>query len=99
MPLFRHLIAVLFLATTVVSHANSTNEHNFSRNFWYPTYNIQRLSYCSFCGKECGLAVANRYCKMMGYEKATKQIIDYNVGLTNYLSARAHWPKSGLFFL
>jgi hypothetical protein len=39
-------------------------------------------------GKECGLAMATRYCKIMGYAKASGERIDYNVGVTNYLSTR-----------
>lgn len=56
---------------------------NYYRSFWLPTFHGERLSYCSLDGKECGLAVANRYCQMMGYPRANQQIIDYNVGLTN----------------
>lgn len=102
MTIFRHFTLVLLLSLTLVSQANSENQQDFSRNFWSPTYNIQRLSYCSLGGKECGLAVANRYCKMMGYERATEEIIDYNVGLTNYLLTRAQckgWSCNGFMLI
>ena len=71
---------------------------NFYRNFWNPTYHIQRLNFCTVDGKECGLAVANKYCKMMGYERAKESLIDYNVGLTNYLLSSAQcrgWGCNG----
>lgn len=62
---------------------------NFYRNFWSPTYHAQRLNYCTLDGKECGLAVASKFCKMMGYKKATKATIEYNVGLTYFISTKA----------
>lgn len=61
---------------------------NFYRDFWYPTYLMHRLDYCSVDGKECGHAIATRYCIMMGYKEASGEHIDHNVGITNYLSAR-----------
>ena len=102
MTLFRHFIIALFISLSLVSQVYSQNKLDYSRNFWNPTYHIQRLSYCSFGGKECGLPVANCYCKMMGYEKATKQIIDYNVGITNYLSTHAQckgWSCNGFMLI
>lgn len=102
MPLIRYLFILLFFSITCFSQANADNKLNFSRNFWSPTYNIERLSYCSFGGKECGLPVANRYCRLMGYEKATKEIIDYNVGLTNYLLSHARckgWSCNGFMLI
>ena len=50
---------------------------------------MQRLNYCSLDGKECGLAIANKYCQTLGYEKADEAIIDYNVGLTHYFMSSA----------
>lgn len=83
---FRCFIVTLLMAIVFLTQANAaTVEKNFYRNLWNPTYHIQRLSYCSYDGKECGLKVASRYCKLMGYQKAVKEIQDYNVGVTNYL--------------
>lgn len=63
----------------------SPHENKFSRNFWNPIYHGKRLNYCSLDGKECGLVIASAYCQLMGYRYANQQIIDYNVGLTNYI--------------
>ena len=99
MTLFRRPIIMLLVAITLIGQANAdVREPKFYRNFWYPTYMIQRLDYCLFNGSECGETVANRYCKMLGYEKAGEQIIDNNVGLTNYLLSRAYckgWKCNG----
>lgn len=56
----------------------------FHRSFWQPIFHGERLNYCTMDGK-CGLAVATRYCQMMGYQRADQQIIANNVGLSNYL--------------
>lgn len=99
MALFRHLTIVLLFATSMLGQAKTDNhQQNFYRNFWSPTYHIQRLNYCTLDGKQCGLAVASQYCKMLGYEKASEEIIDYNVGLTNYFLIRAQckgWNCNG----
>ena len=65
------------------------NAHSFYRDIWQPTYHILRLNYCTLDGKECGLEVASRYCRMLGYNKADKQIIANNVGLTHFLNTKA----------
>jgi hypothetical protein len=56
------------------------------RGFWHPNYHGQRLNYCSLDGKECGMAIANKYCKKMGYDYANQQIQAPNVGLTHFLN-------------
>jgi hypothetical protein len=90
MILFRHLFVVLIASISLINNVNAEErKQNFYRNFWNPTYNGQRLNYCTLDSKACGLAVANKYCKLMGYEKANEAIIDYNVGLTNYILTRA----------
>ena len=81
------LLIIILLMT--ISLCGQASQHVYSRNFWSPTFHIERLNYCTVDGKECGLAVANKYCKMMGYEQADEAIIDYNVGLTNYLLSSA----------
>lgn len=70
----------------------------FHRSFWQPYYHGQRLAYCSLDEKECGLAVANHYCQIMGYTRADKQIIANNIGLANYISSTARctgWRCNG----
>jgi hypothetical protein len=96
---FRHFLLILLCAISWTGQLNAENrKENFYRNFWNPTYHIQRLNYCSLDGQECGLAVATKYCKILGYEKADEAIIDYNVGLTNFISSKAQcrgWNCNG----
>ena len=78
------------------------NQQNYFKNFWYPTYHTQRLNYCSLDGKTCGLSLANDYCKLIGYSRADKEIIDYNVGLTHFLSVKAQckgWQCNGFMLI
>lgn len=101
-PLIKAII-ILFLVTTSISYADPLHHNeNFYRNFWNPIFNIQRLSYCSLDGKECGQAIAHRYCNIMGYEKASEAIIDYNLGVTHYLSTHARckgWRCNGFMLI
>ncbi|KTD21187.1 hypothetical protein [Legionella londiniensis] len=74
------------------------NTQYFYRNIWEPTYHILRLNYCMFDGKECGMAVASRYCRMLGYDGADKEIVANNVGLTHVLASKAKcqgWQCNG----
>lgn len=74
-----------------------TSKQNAYRNVWLPTYQGQRLAYCTVDG-QCGLPVATRYCQMLGYEKAVEAIEAYNVGYTNYLLGRKQckgWQCNG----
>lgn len=96
MAFLRFFIIVLFIV--LINPANSKNQQDFSRDLWNPTYNAQRLNYCSLDGKQCGLSLAHCYCKVLGYEKANKAIIDYNVGLTNFFLSKAQcqgWSCNG----
>lgn len=89
MTLFRVLIAILAYAVLCMSQGQAQdNGQKFYRNFWSPTYLSQQLSYCLLGDKACGMPVANRFCKMLGYEKAANEIIAHNVGLTHYISSR-----------
>lgn len=70
---------------------------SFYRNIWLPNYHGERLNYCTLDGK-CGIAVAHRYCRLLGYAYADQQIIDPNIGLTNYLFCNARckgWQCNG----
>lgn len=79
---------ILFCSLGVNPLQAKKGSQAFYRDFWFPTYLIQRLDYCAFDGKECGRPIATRYCQMMGYATASDEHIDYNVGVTNYLSTR-----------
>lgn len=78
-------IVVIFVLTLNSGYASQAN--NFYRNFWLPTYHGARLNHCGLAQKSCGLTVATRYCRMMGYQRADQQLIDYNVGLTNLIDS------------
>ncbi|MCH9756436.1 MAG: hypothetical protein K0U37_04495 [Gammaproteobacteria bacterium] len=56
------------------------------RDFFYPQYHGMRLSYCSNDHKVCGSQLASKFCETMGYNRASKVMIDHNVGLTRYLA-------------
>lgn len=66
------------------------------RNFWQPYYHGERLNYCSFDGKICGLKLAHFYCQKMGYERADQEIIAHNVGLTRFLNLPNQCPQNKL---
>lgn len=95
---FRYIILSVFLFCSFLSHAGAEAHNKAFRSFWHPTYQGERLDYCTVDGKECGKTVANRYCKMMGYESASQSVIAYNIGLTNFLSSKAQckgWRCNG----
>lgn len=87
------VLACLLLCNTSMAARND----DYYRNFWMPKYHGKRLNYCTLDGK-CGLPVATKYCQLMGYARADQQIIDNNVGLTNYLFCNARckgWQCNG----
>lgn len=70
----------------------------YYRNYWYPTYHVQPLNYCKLDHQSCGHLVANRYCQIMGYEKAVQIIKDNNVGVSNYIESKTRcigWQCDG----
>ena len=76
-------ICFLFITTALYGAARDEIIH---RSFWQPTYHGLPLNYCLPDGRSCGLTVANRYCRILGYERASQQLIAYNVGMSIYLS-------------
>ena len=84
MSFFRHFC----LMVLILSNAHAGDPKSYYRTFWSPLFHGHRLDYCVGEGKTCGLPVANHYCQLMGYEKATQQEIDYNVGMTRSFSTR-----------
>lgn len=68
------------LTTPDVSH--------FEHDFWLPRFHKQRLSYCFSDQKTCGKPVADRYCQNLGYDRAERETIYYNVGMTSYLDQK-----------
>ena len=57
----------------------------YFREFLHPSYYGHQLSWCNEPGKICGKAVADNYCQMMGYLRADRFRIAYDVGLTRYM--------------
>ncbi len=96
---FRCLALLFFLCCSFLCHGGGIEKQNkIFRNFWHPTYNGERLDYCTLEGKECGRVTATHYCQMLGYDYANQSIIAYNLGLTHYISSRARckgWRCNG----
>ncbi|TAL63770.1 MAG: hypothetical protein EPN84_04570 [Legionella sp.] len=96
---FRSFRIIFLVFSAFVNHAYATPvKNNAYRNFWHPTYQGERLDYCTVDGKDCGKTVANRFCQMLGYDYSSQNVIAYNVGLTNYLATKAQckgWRCNG----
>jgi hypothetical protein len=80
---FRYLIVFILLLYSFCIHAQ---KNKVFRNFWHPIYLGERLDFCTLDGKECGQAVADRYCQMLGYDYSSKNKIAHNLGLTHFIS-------------
>lgn len=95
----RNRVLSLFLLSSFCFFTTQAHtQNNAIRSFWHPTFQGERLDYCTLWGKECGKKVANQYCQMLGYEKAKRFEIAPNVGLTNYIATRARctgWTCNG----
>ena len=89
---------LLIITSLIFFAAHATqNKSAFYRNYWHPLYHGKRLNYCSLDGK-CGIAVASAYCRIMGYEGASQEIIANNVGETRLLEGAAYckgWECNG----
>lgn len=95
---FRQLIIFLCLLCSLFQVQAAPPQNKAFRNFWHPTFLGERLDYCSMDGKDCGKTIADRYCHMQGYDYSSQHVIAYNIGLTNYLTARAQcrgWRCNG----
>lgn len=96
---FRNFLIFLMLLCAFSAHSKPNKAF---RNIWHPTYLGQRLDYCTIDGKDCGKAVANRYCQMLGYDFASQNVIAHNIGLTNYLATKSHcagWRCNGFMII
>ena len=72
----------------IIGHT-SVSGNLYSRAFWTPIVHGQRLDYCNSSSHVCGMPIANRFCKIMGYESAFNSSIDYNVGYTRHIDNAA----------
>lgn len=100
----RHILLVVLLPMLCLSHYSyaETTKNDAYRDFWYPLYHGMRLSYCSEDHKECGLELASKYCRLMGYDKASEERIEHNVGLTRYPASTNQckgWRCDGFTFI
>lgn len=75
---------LVFCIVSMTVHAHVTADQYY-RSFWTPVLQGQRLDYCTSGARVCGLPLADRFCKIMGYESAAQAKIDYNVGFTRHL--------------
>ncbi|VEB36508.1 Uncharacterised protein [Legionella sainthelensi] len=84
---FRYFLFFIFIFFSLQGYSNTAEKQNKAfRSFWHPTFLGERLDYCTADGKECGKLVADRYCRMLGYDYARQNEIAYNLGLTHYIS-------------
>lgn len=103
MCIFRNLVTFICLFCIFCFQTNASHVPNKAfRSFWHPMFLGERLNYCSLDGAECGKKVANRYCRMLGYDSASQNSIAYNVGLTNFIESRAQctgWRCNGFMVI
>lgn len=84
---FRYLMVFILLLCSFSAHTNIKERQNkVFRTFWHPAYLGERLDFCTMDGKECGKAVAVRYCQMLGFDDSSQNKIAHNIGLTHFLS-------------
>lgn len=81
--IFKLIIALLCCYSIISFSADQSL--TYYRDFWSPRYHGELLDYCFFGKKNCGMEVANQYCKLMGYKSAKKSLLANNVGLTRYI--------------
>ena len=84
------ILLFLFSVQTFAAEGSLT----YYREFWSPRYHGELLNYCLSNKQSCGIEVADKYCIIMGYQKATKSLIANNVGLTKYLDGCTFCGKS-----
>lgn len=83
-----YLVCIFFLwIFNIWAHALPSSDKIYT-SFWHPTLRGERLDYCTYNHKDCGKIVADRYCKMMGYDFASQNVKAHNLGLTHFLDTR-----------
>ena len=74
----------------------------YVRDFWAPRMDGQRLAYCLVDNHHCGQLVADRYCRLQGYDGSKRIIKDHNIGMAHYLDSKKDclgWACSGFKLL
>jgi hypothetical protein len=87
-------VLLIGLAIVATNSFATAPKDTFYRNFWYPTYHIQPLNYCTQDDHHCGQPVANHYCQILGYDKAAQIIKANNVGVSNYIELKYTGTKA-----
>ncbi len=85
----RNVMMVMLVLLCGMSQAHETHDkRNYYRTLWNPVFHGERLDYCMHNDVKvtCGLTVANKYCRALGYDKANQERIDHHVGVTRELS-------------
>lgn len=83
------LIFFILLCTLLTQAFAGEKQDRVYRSFWHPNYHGQRLNYCSLEHHSCGKAIADQYCKKLGYDYANQEIPAPNVGLTHFINSSA----------
>lgn len=81
--------AILFISLILPCVLFADAHQIARRNIWEPQFQGQNLAYCTANGDACGLPVATRYCRLLGYDKASHQVVSMNAGLTHYIDTKA----------
>lgn len=80
-------VSCIILSLLLPLSSYSANNAEYYRIFWNPTVRGQLLNYCEVNKSICGKAVADRYCREMGYARSNQFVKAYNVGLTHFIEA------------
>jgi hypothetical protein len=83
----KHIFLLTSLCVSSFVHAVSY-DHTYYRSFWHPTFEGLRLAWCIDGGKECGTTTADRYCKIMGFDRSVERLKAYDIGLSRYLGTQ-----------
>lgn len=83
-------LGLLLLLGQSFAESNNNLQKITYRSFWQPVYLGARLNYCDSTNQICGSKLADKYCKLMGYDKVLNNEIAYNLGYTHALPHKTH---------
>lgn len=84
----KFLIFIVLSSILVFSACIEAKQNKAFLSIWHPTFQGERLDYCTADGGACGKDVADHYCQMLGYDYSSDSRIAHNVGFTHYLATR-----------
>lgn len=93
---------LLFWLPSLLASSITPPQSTVYRTFWHPMLKAERLDYCHENRTQCGVSVANCYCKSMGYNEASSFRKAPNLGLTRLISGENEcrgWKCSGFEFI